>query len=89
MHKKFEINQTKIKGSCQSERKVVTHNSKSDLPLVDIMQLDIDPYGIMDILDLIFGTFLLHVQWECAARSGTARLRSAESASENGVVPYG
>ena len=33
MHKKFEINQTKIKGSCQSGRKVVTHNSKSDLPL--------------------------------------------------------
>ena len=63
MHKKFETNLTKIKGSCQSERKVVTHNSKSDLPLVDIMQLDIDPYGIMDILDLIFGTFLLHVQW--------------------------
>ena len=34
MRKKFEINQTKIKGSCQSGRKVVTHNSKSDLPLV-------------------------------------------------------
>ena len=33
MHKKFEINQTKIKGSCQCGRKVVTHNSKSDLPL--------------------------------------------------------
>ena len=33
MHKKFEINRTKIKGSCQSGRKVVTHNSKSDLPL--------------------------------------------------------
>ena len=33
MHKKFEINQTKIKGSCQSGRKVVTHDSKSDLPL--------------------------------------------------------
>ena len=30
----FEINRTKIKGSCQSGRKVVTHNSKSDLPLV-------------------------------------------------------
>ena len=28
MHKKFEINQTKIKGSCQSGRKVVTHNFK-------------------------------------------------------------
>ena len=34
MHKNFEINQTKIKGGCQSGRKVVTHNSKSDLPLV-------------------------------------------------------
>ena len=34
MHKKFEINQTKIKGSCLSGRKVVTDDSKSDLPLV-------------------------------------------------------
>ena len=33
MQKKFEINQTKIKGGCQSGRKVVTHNSKSDLLL--------------------------------------------------------
>jgi len=33
MHKKFEINLTKIKGGCQSGRKVVTHNSKCDLPL--------------------------------------------------------
>ena len=30
--KNFEINWTKIKGSCQSGIKVVTHNSKSDLP---------------------------------------------------------
>ena len=36
MHKKFEIDQTKIKGGCQSGRKVVTHNSKSDLPLVEL-----------------------------------------------------
>ena len=35
MHKKFGINQSKIKGGCQSERKVVTHNSKSDLRLVE------------------------------------------------------
>ena len=35
MHKKFEINRTKIKGSCQSGRKVVPHDSKKDLPLVD------------------------------------------------------
>ena len=36
MHKKFEINQTKIKGGCQSGRKVVPHDSKSDLPLEKI-----------------------------------------------------
>ena len=33
MHKKFEINRTKIKGSCQSGRKAATHDSKSYLPL--------------------------------------------------------
>ena len=33
MHKKVEIIRTKIKGGCQSGRKVVAHNSKSDLPL--------------------------------------------------------
>ena len=33
MHKKFEINRTKIKGSCQSGRKVLSHDFKSDLPL--------------------------------------------------------
>ena len=31
----FEMNRTKIKGDCQSGRKVVTHNSELDLPLVD------------------------------------------------------
>ena len=31
----FEANRTKIKGGCQSGRKVVTHDSKSDLPLVN------------------------------------------------------
>ena len=34
MHKNLEINWTKIKGGCQSGRKVVTHNSKSYLPLI-------------------------------------------------------
>ena len=33
MPDKFEINRTKIKGGCQSGRKVVTHDSKSNLPL--------------------------------------------------------
>ena len=39
MHRKFEINQTKIKGSCQSGRKVMTHYSKSDLPLGKMQKL--------------------------------------------------
>ena len=34
MHKKFDINWTEIKGSCQSGRKMVTQDSKSDLPLI-------------------------------------------------------
>ena len=34
MRKKFEINRTKIKSGSQSGRKVVTHNSKSNLPLI-------------------------------------------------------
>ena len=32
-HVIFEVNQTKIKGGCQSGRKVVPDDSKSDLPL--------------------------------------------------------
>ena len=33
MHKKFEINLTKIKGGFQSGRKVVPHDTKNNLPL--------------------------------------------------------
>ena len=36
VHVNFEVNQTNIKGGRQSGKKVVPHNSKSDLPLVDI-----------------------------------------------------
>ena len=35
MHKKFKKNRTNIKGGYQSGRKVLTHNSKSDLPLTN------------------------------------------------------
>ena len=35
MLKKFVIKSIKIKGGCQSESKVVTHNSKSDWPLAE------------------------------------------------------
>ena len=38
MHKKIEIYRTKIKGSCQSGRKVVTHDSKTDLPLAILLE---------------------------------------------------
>ena len=34
------IDQTKIRGGCQSARKVVDHNSKSDLPLVPKLALN-------------------------------------------------
>ena len=39
MHRKFEINRTKIKGGCQSGRKVVNHNSKIDLPLARVVDI--------------------------------------------------
>ena len=39
MHKKFEINQTNVKAGCQSGRKVVTHNSNSNLSLVKMEKI--------------------------------------------------
>ena len=41
MHKKFEINLTKIKDGCQSGRKVVPHNAKSNLLLIYFLKLQI------------------------------------------------
>ena len=38
MHKKFEVNLTKIKGVGQLGIKLVTHNSKSDLPLIQVLR---------------------------------------------------
>ena len=38
MHKKFETNLTNIKGGCQSGRKVVTHDSRSDLSLAILLE---------------------------------------------------
>ena len=47
----FEVNQTKIKGGCQSGRKLAPHDSKSDLPLVYTLEdkayarkLGLDPF---------------------------------------------
>ena len=53
MHNKFEINQAKIKGSFQSGRKVVTHNSKSDLPLGRLILLLTYPDGHSDLASLM------------------------------------
>ena len=46
MQKKFEINRTKIKGGCQSGRKVLTHDSMSELPL--------DPYSNIEHQSVVY-----------------------------------
>ena len=60
MHKKFEIYRTKIKGSCQSVRKVVTQDSKSNLPLI-LLGLRLAAAGRQFGVDLISQ---LHVSGE-------------------------
>ena len=54
-HKKFEINQTKIKGSCQSGRKVVTYDSKSDLALIP-KNIHLENYQ-MKVMKTVIGIF--------------------------------
>ena len=55
LHKNFEINRTKIKGGCQLGSKVVTHNSKSDLPLVDYASPGLAT--LENRILVLFGTF--------------------------------
>ena len=53
MHKKFEINETNIKGGCQSGRKVVPHDSKSDLPLVgELVYKNVDLSSLIPLHNL-------------------------------------
>ena len=49
MQKKFETNRIKIKGSCQSGRKVVTHNPKSDLTLHIMIDIYVDKHFVLKI----------------------------------------
>ena len=56
MHKKFEINRTKIKGGCQPGRKVVTYNSKSDLPIK--VHLELQKEGFIGNTLYVFGDTL-------------------------------
>ena len=48
----FEVNETKIKGSCQWGRKVVPHDSKSDLPL-----------ELMPTKNIFAAAYLMHHQF--------------------------
>ena len=41
-HKKFEVNRTKIKGGCQSERKVSQMKSYSKMPLPYITEISFE-----------------------------------------------
>ena len=64
MRKKFEINRTKIKGGFQSGRKMVTHNSKSYLPLallvIAIAQWDLNKE--IGVISLDLNILTLHLQ---------------------------
>ena len=60
MHKKFEINQTKIKGGCQLGRKEVTYNSKSDLPLLCTLFLAKEEHAIFVLVLGILGPKYTH-----------------------------
>ena len=79
MHKKFEIDQKKIKGSCQLGRKVITHDSKSDLPLIYTFvcsqifkgEGDLEPASIYFTHLLYLVTFLSFL---AASRARTAKL---------------
>ena len=67
MHKKFEINRTKIKGSCQSGRKVVTHDSKSDLALslqklISTIVCNID-WDVVDTHVAFTEEFVVEIHW--------------------------
>ena len=51
MQKKFVINQKKIKGGSQSGKKVITHNSKNDLPLdtTNLIQISLYNYVVCSL----------------------------------------
>ena len=56
MHTKFE-NRTKIKGGCHLGRKVVPHDSKSDLPLVFLKKSGKNSQILSDIKRILTGTY--------------------------------
>ena len=48
VEKDLEVNQTNIKGDCQSGSKVVTHDSKSDLPLAQFFRFLFTDFSYVD-----------------------------------------
>ena len=51
MDKKFEVNQTKIKGCCQSCTKVATQDSKNDLPVES--QVFLKLHKLLELLEFL------------------------------------
>ena len=83
MHKKFEINRDKIKDCCQLGRKVVSHNSKSDLPLVgtclDTYYVKSENEWLYDTLfpseaDFMYVMYLFYSAWTQSKRIGTCEV---------------
>ena len=64
MQKKSDINRTKIKDGCQSGRKVVTHNSSSDLPLgARTLFIKINDLGYFIVFFLKKNSIVLPTVW--------------------------
>ena len=93
MHKKFEINQTKIKGGCQSGRKVVTHNSKSDLPLALLLfPITHTPHVVLsstrDYCDIGYFSHVIYVAASKVSAEPRRPPRRAEEASFGGLLSF-
>ena len=87
IHKKFEIDRTKIKGDCQLGKKVVTYNSKSDLPLVKNVKENVDFFNFFCIFDRVCAAapaaikpvFLPRTRWKLIYSHFTRIMRSHQS----------
>ena len=77
----FEVNQTKIKGGCKSGRKVVPHDSKSDLPLVTAL--------IVFVCCAIFSqNQQLYTVLQCLIPDLSRIKKKAKTADSNGFSTY-
>ena len=94
MHKKFQVNRTKIKGGCQSETKAAQQHSCIDLTLIDTFLL-----SIMNFLSGMFGpiglfgqswmdpAYLNHLEYMQMFRPDIAAAAAAAASAGGGVPP--